>query len=241
MPPTSYRKIVLTAAVITFSFLTFYGNNSPAHAQVDLGADLVSRYVWRGFDFGDAVSIQPTVSYSRGGFQIGTWASYAFGAQSSAATEHDLWAAYAFDFSNGSRLGVGVTDYYFPNSGVKFFNLSHDGGAHQIEPYLSFSGPSSFPLNIWASVFIHNEPDHASYLEMSYPFTVEPVDLNIALGGSPASSDFYLNPGGPAITKLSLSASKSASITDSFSIPLSIQYILNPHQEVSYLVFGISF
>lgn len=43
-----------------------------------------------------------------------------------------------------------------------------------------------------------------------------------------------------SFTKLSLTASKSVEITDSFSMPLMASYYLNPYSERSYFIFGIS-
>ena len=40
-------------------------------AELSLGADLVSRYIWRGKDFGNSPAIQPNVAFSVAGFKIG--------------------------------------------------------------------------------------------------------------------------------------------------------------------------
>lgn len=232
-------KIPLAIAAVVM-FFAAAAHPQQATAQVSFGADVMSRYVWRGFDFGNAVSVQPSLSYSKGGFEIGSWASYGIGSQSVGASEHDLWVGYGVDLGEGSSIGFGVTDYYFPNGGVGFFDFSDDGGAHQIEPYVSYTGPSSLPISIWFSIFVHNEPDNAAYAEVSYPVMVSETELSLTAGIAPFESAFYANPDGPAVTNLSLSASRTAEITDSFSIPFSISYVLNPHQEVSYLLFGFS-
>lgn len=72
-----------------------------------LGADVVSRYVWRGTDFGESISIQPALTYTHGGFSIGSWASYAADPSSAGVNEHDLWLSFA-----AGPISVGVTDYY---------------------------------------------------------------------------------------------------------------------------------
>ena len=61
------------------------------HAQqFNFGADIVSRYVFRGIDFGESATVQPSISYSVGGLEIGTWASYATNPASADVNEHDL-------------------------------------------------------------------------------------------------------------------------------------------------------
>ena len=212
----------------------------PAHAQsVDLGADLMSRYVWRGADFGESMSIQPSLSLSAGGFTIGSWGAYAINPQSAGANEHDLWVSYAVETSGGT-IEAGVTDYYFPNAGVGFFNFENDGaGGHQIEPYLSYTGPDPFPISLYGGVFVYNEPGRSVYLEASYPFQVESVDLAVAVGGTPAESAFY-GTRQAGLINMSLTAAERIPITDAFSLPVQISYVLNPYAEKTFFVFGVS-
>lgn len=210
------------------------------HAQsVDLGADLMSRYVWRGTDFGESPSIQPSLSISAGAFSVGSWGSYAMSPQSSGANEHDLWMSYSIETSSGT-IELGLTDYYFPNGGIGFFNFEGDGaGAHQIEPSVSYTGSSEVPITLYASVFAYNEPDHSIYLEASYPFTIESVDLSVTVGGTPSESAFY-GTDTAGLINTSLTASRSIPITDSFSLPVHVSYILNPYAEKTFFVFGLS-
>ena len=217
------------------------GTPMTATAQWSLGADVVSRYVWRGTDFGESMSFQPSLAFSAGGFEIGTWASYSVSADGASGNEHDLYAAYSFDLGNESSLSLGVTDYYFPApDGTNWSNFDGDGdGAHWIELMGSFSGPSSFPLTLSGLLMVHNDPDGSLYLEASYPVSAPGVDLGITLGMAANKSDFY-SVDSFSLINLGLSAAKDLPITDSFALPLSVSYILNPTHERSYLVFGIS-
>lgn len=213
------------------------GMASPAAAQdFSLGADVVSRYIWRGTDFGESASIQPALSVGASGFEVGTWASYAMNPEGAGANEHDIWASY----STGP-LSFGVTDYYFPNAGVDFFNFEGEGaGAHWIEPFVSFTGPGGFPVTFYAAYMAHNDPDNSVYLNASYPFAVDGVDLSFGVGASATESALY-GTSGFGVIDVTLAASKSVPLTDSFSLPLSVAYILNPYSERSFLVFGLSF
>ncbi len=213
------------------------------HAQsFNLGADLMSRYIWRGADFGESASVQPTLSFSAAGFEIGSWASYSFTADGAGANEHDLWLAYTVETAASGSFSIGVTDYYFPAPGsTDFFDFAGDGeGAHWIEPYLSYTGPASFPITLSGAAFVHNDPDNSVYLQASYPFKVDGVELGFTAGAVANQSAFY-GTEGFAVVNLGLSASRSIPITDAFALPLSVAYILNPDMERSYLVFGLSF
>jgi len=231
------RTFCLVCGLLAFGATT-------ATAQVSIGSDLTSRYVWRGFDFGESFSVQPSVSYSKAGFTIGSWASYSISQDGSAANEHDLYVSY----SRGP-IEIGMTDYFFPAppgpNGVpenaEFFNYDNDGeGAHILEPYVAFSGPESFPIQFSAAVNAYNEPDHSVYLEASYTFTVDGgVDLGTTVGFVPMETDFYQTDG-PNVVNLGLSASRDIEITDEFTVPVHVQYILNPETERTFLVFGLS-
>ncbi len=82
-------------------------------SNFSMGADLVSRYIWRGVDFGGpSPHIQPYLEYAFGntGLTLGTWASQSVGGISTGA-EADLYLNYEV----ADLFTVGVTDYYFPS------------------------------------------------------------------------------------------------------------------------------
>ena len=255
MATRSPKRARFSLALVFFMMGSLCFGAAPAAAQINIGADLMSRYVWRGFDFGESFSVQPDLSYSTGGLTVGTWASYSIAADGAAANEHDLYASYSFGY-----VSVGLTDFYFPSpvgadgdvaEGAEFFNYDGDGeGAHYLEPSLSFSGPEAFPISLFGSAVVHNAPNYPVYLEASFPFTVEGVDMSLSTGGvivSPDDDDtpveetdaFYGLPES-AYTKAAISAAKSIQVTDSFDLPISTSFILNPYTERTFLVFGVS-
>jgi len=217
-------------------------------SNISAGVDLVSRYIWRGINFGDAPSIQPALTFSKGGFEVGFWGAYTFSNGANDADENDIWASYTIEFANSSTLTAIFTDYYFPNAGVKFFNFNnHDdedgSGAHTLEAGLSYGGPETFPVSVTAYVNFYNDAGKNAYFEVAYSANVQNTDLNFFAGASSGSKE---NPGYYGTDKFAfinvgVSAGKEVTITENFSIPLSISYIVNPELEVSYLIFGISF
>ena len=206
--------------------------------QFSFGADLVSRYVWRGYDYGESASIQPTLAYTYGGTEVGTWASYALVPDGALANEHDLWLAHTLDLG-GAAFTFGLTSYYFPNAGADFFDLDSDGdGAHYLEPFVGYEGDEGLPITLMAAVFAYNDPDHSVYLEAGYPFTLAGTDLSLTMGGVPQESGLY-GTAGAALTNLGLSASRDLGLSDKVALPVSVAYVLNPYAERSYLVFGL--
>ena len=49
---------------------------SMLYGEVTIGADVVSRYVWRGRDYGNAAAVQPGIETTLGPVTFGAWGSW---------------------------------------------------------------------------------------------------------------------------------------------------------------------
>lgn len=212
---------------------------SPAAGQsAFIGADVVSRYVWRGADFGESLSVQPALTFGFGDLEVGAWGSYSISASGATANENDLWASYAIDVSNGASIAFGVTDYYFPLPGAEEgFSYTN---SHTLELSVSVTGPESFPISLFGGVMARNDPDNSVYLEAGLPVSAfEGVEIGLVAGVVAGASEFY-DTEGAAVVNLGVSATKALEISDSFAPPASVSYIFNPDQDRAFLVFGLS-
>lgn len=197
---------------------------------VSAGADIVSSYIWRGQYCGPA-AVQPGISLSAGNFSIGAWGSTSF---ESSWREFDLYAGYSI-----GNFSVLVTDYFFPRNlpdgeGSGYFDYSE----HVFEATLGYSFGESFPLSLAWNTNFAGDDDYSSYFEASYSLPVGSVNVDLILGATPwegAYSDGF------ALINASIKASKEITITDSFSLPVFTQAILNPNTKDVFLVFGMSF
>lgn len=198
-------------------------------ASFDLGADFVSRYVWRGGSYSDSPAIQPYAEFASGNFTLGAWASYETGGEV-VGQEFDFYASYAI-----GAFSIGFTDYSFPtdaNSDGYFMMKNHVG-----EASLSFGGVESFPLTLSVFANVYNDDANSMYAELGIPFTIGGTDVSAFLG---AGNEVYSTDGDFTLTNVGLSASKEVKVTDSFSLALSASAIFNPDSDDAYLVFGIS-
>ena len=222
--------------------------SAPAAAQsVSLGADVVSRYIWRGLDFGESASVQPGVTVSLGKLEFGAWGSYSISAPSAAANENDLWASFTHSFESGASLSLGVTDYYFPNAVTEDGVVLdfRDGDAHTLEIWASLSGPESLPLSIYAGRVL--DDDGSLYAEVGAPLMeAEGVELAAHLGYVGGESAFYQTDGA-GVVNVGVTASTELGITESFAPPVSVSYVVNPSKNPgegrgsrAYLFFGLS-
>ena len=212
-----FSKLLLVAALLL-------AVSSSSFAQVSVGADFVSTYVWRGVAYGGP-SIQPYVDFSSEGFSVGAWGSQSY----DGGQEMDLYLSYGFDFG----LSLGVTDYYYPGS--KYFEFSDSTGAHGIEINAGYeTGGFSISGN-----FIVNEAGGAGtvgsdkYFEVGYSF--DNVSLFVGAGDGWHTSDTEF-----ALCNIGITATKEIKLTESFSLPVSGSAILNPDTEQFYIVVGFS-
>lgn len=250
----SVKKCVL------FAILGFMVTGVPYKAlagdglEITPAADLVSRYVWRGLMVNDAPNIQPSITMSLNGFEMGLWGSstlsktnfsednYAF------SHEIDLCFGYSYKFKSSMALGAVLTDYYFPNGGIRIGNFNnHDNadgpGAHTVEAGVSFTAPEAVPVKVSAFINVYNDAGNNTYFQIDYPVQLKEVNLDIFLGasaGSDKNSEYY-GTDGFSIINFGFNVTKSIKLSESFSLPVYVTYVLNPRAEVNYLIFGIAF
>lgn len=213
-----------------------------AHAQeetkggFDVSADLVSRYVFRGVDYGNSPAIQPTVEYSYGGFAIGAWGSYALSnssAGSDAFQEADLYASYGFDFG----LSLGITDYYYP--GTSWFELEDEISSHALEFNLGYeTGGFSLAANLALndSRAGAGEENGVTYFEAGYAFD----NFNVFIGGGDGWHVMSGEKGDFQIVNIGIGTEKEIKFSDAFSLPMFGSVLVNPNSEQYHIVVGIT-
>lgn len=226
-------KKKITLIVFALLAICTLNVNAQEESSWSTGVDLYNTYVWRGTKFGSGPSLQPTLSFSNGGFSIGAWGAYSFASSSFSITENeattepymeaDLFASYGFDLGDNSSLTFTVTDYFFPTNDSKYF----DGNQHYFEPMVSL-GLGNFSL---AGAYMTNSND--TYLEAG--LTVGSVDLFAGAGDGAYTKDEKFN-----VCNLGLKTSKELKITDSFSIPVTGAVILNQSTEQFHIMVGIT-
>jgi len=203
-------------AIVMIAMVTTMGVKAQ---EITAKADVVSSYVWRGTKYA-GVSVQPSVTFSNGGFAIGAWGSTDL---AGAALEMDMFATYAFDFG----LTLGLTDYYYPGSSY-FLGASHGleanlayttGGLSLAANYIPFVGAGTIGNDM--------------YFEAGYAFKSFSLFAGAGNGWHTADNSFnFCNVG--------IKTTKEIKITDTFSLPLTGSVILNPDRKEFYIVAGIS-
>lgn len=214
------KRALLNAAL--FSTLTLA--STPALAEVGFSADAVSRYVWRGTDFGNAVSIQPSMSFSTGAVEIGAWSSWAI--NGGGANENDLYVSFG-----AGPVGITISDYYFPGSTANdmFFSFSDGDAVHILEAMASLS-LEDMPISLIAAFNFSGDAENSFWVEATYDLgEMDETAVSVTVG---AGNGVYTTDTDPNLVTAGVNFSKG----DYFA-----SYILNPDKESTFLVFGKSF
>jgi len=264
-------------ASILLIIILFFGNQvwaqdvNPKATKVtfDMGADVMSRYIWRGSQFGgNSPSLQPSVSVGYGNLTLGAWGAYSLSG-SNAGQEFDLSLNYTF---LNDALTAGICDYYFPDESAdyQYFDWNKDATGHVLEASLAFNGTDKLPLTFLVAVNfygadaikVNNNPanpdfnskdgiKYSNYFELGYSFNVNDISCNAFMGGTlnqvrkADSLTGYVGESGyygtgPGIVNLGITATKSIPVTEKFSLPLSASIITNPQTQKVFFVFGFS-
>jgi hypothetical protein len=255
-------------AFVALIFLSLATVNvfSQDESPLQLGADFMSRYIWRGVNLGgSSPSIQPWISYnfstnnSSHAFTVGAWGAYTFSQTSN--QEVDLYLAYTFK----DVISLTVTDYFFPGyystgERSRYFNYDNDSTCHVFEGIISFNGTEKIPftflfgMNFYGNDARRTNSDDSSgrifmtkYVELGYKKNIKEVDFNVFVGAALDKPNvdrgeigFYGNEAS-GIINLGVKAAKYIQISDKYALPVQASIVLNPEAEDIFMVFGISF
>lgn len=207
-------------------------NTTPA-IEVNYGVDLMSRYIWRGQEYGQAPSIQPGLSASWQGFTLGAWGAYKLNGEGGQET----------DFYLSKTIGpvtIAVWDYWSFNdtAAMDFLDFKKESTTHLLEALVQISGGESIPFNFMGSYFFYGaDATKSLYLELQYVNSFKNNELMAFVGYCPKGK-YYSNREG--IVNVGLQLKRNIEITDRWSLPVSMSLIYNPAVKSMYLVAGIS-
>ena len=188
----------------------------------EISADVVSRYVWRGTQFGDSAHIQPGLSYSLGDFEIGGWGSFALSGNDS-GSELDLYVSYDLGFAS-----LTLTNYTFPGDTSASIIPDDFFG---VEGYEFSTAFDLGPLGLSVGYFTETED---LYIETGFSIGA----LDVAIG---AGNEVYTLDGDFAVCNVSLGSAKEIKISEDYSLPVFGSFVYNPDTTNAFLVFGASF
>ena len=198
------RKIILSAVLLT-------GLATQAFAEVNVSADVVSRYLWRGADYGNAMAVQPSISYTSGSVTVGYWGSQAL---NGAFNETDLYVGIDL-----GSFALTITDY--TDTAPDLFKV----GDADIEVMASFSAGD---ISVAAAIMATNDTD--LWVELGYGLgQIGDADVSVSLG---VGNEQYSSNGDPKLALLGINASSG----DYFA-----SYQINVERKANMAFIGKSF
>lgn len=232
------KKIALFALGLVMSLATF----AQDEVEATISGDIVSQYIWRGQDLGNA-AIQPTLGIAYKGLSLSAWGSYGI-ANSDDTKELDLTLTYTIGGFN-----IGITDYWTNDGGdpdaryLKYeahstnhvfeANVGYDFGFASLQWYTNFAGDDGLNKD--------GKRAYSSYFEAIVPFKLATVDWTATAGVVPYATDYYNEwTSDFSVTNVALKASKDIKITDTFSVPIFAELSANPRTQKAYLVLGLT-
>ena len=237
------RRIFTILSVAALATISNYSFSQDSISHINVSSDFVSRYIWRGLDFGSGPSIQPTFEYAhKCGLTVGYW-----GAVNTTGTynETDFYLKYKI-----KGFSIIATDYFFPVSNIptlssqRFFNFDNATTGHVVEGSLQWDGPANFPLTVLWGTFVYGndrnadgKSNYSSYGEISYAFNCKAGQVSPVVGFTPQKG-LYGN--GAGIVNIGISGKKDVKITDKYSLPIKASIITNPQASNIYFVFGFT-
>lgn len=251
------KMMILACFGMAFHLTPFTasGQEVTSNSNLTIGADVVSRYVWRGLNLGGgSPHVQPFIEYEFGqsGLAIGAWGSYSLGLGMSGA-EADLYLSY----TPADWLNLTINDYFFPEDTSfernSFFNYKKDETGHTFEAMLTLGGTENFPLyatfamNLYGADGVNDQGKnyHAKYIELGYNTSISNQDVGLFIGMAP--DDPKTSKGGEGwygekagIINLGVTVFSTLKLAD-INLPVFSSIIFNPEAGNIYFVLGLSF
>jgi len=215
--------------------------------QASIGADLVSHFMWRGEQDGNA-AIQPEFEVRWRGLYFGLWGSYGL-----VENNGEDWTINELDVNLGWRykgFSIELSDefvtwgdfkpkyFYFKRGSnhVLEANVGYDFGFLELKWYTNISGT----LECYEDEHGNLKHAYASYFEAKAPFRLAGFDWEGTLGIVPYNPHgWYDGCHGFCINQLAMKVTKEIPITKSFHLPIYVNLIANPATERFYFTFGL--
>ncbi len=209
---------------------------------ITAGADLRTRWIYRGMELGNSPQIQPSVFIRNGGFQAGLWASHSLslatdsGDPGSVYRETNLWMQYTFTFESFS-LTPYLQNHYNPVNDLTDFSSD---GSHALQFQLGLAGSEDLPFDVMGGWVFHGDDDNSLYVEAGYTLASGQNRIRTFISGTPAKAGFN-GTDKAAVTQIGIQAARILPITESFQLPLTVELIANPYAKTTFGALILSF
>lgn len=209
--------------------------------EVNISATLISRFIWRGLELGDHPHIQPEVTFSYGNVFLGAWTSHgiapvAFDQSIPGYKEVIPYVGVNLPISESFKITAMILDHYNPNFG-KIGNWSNKGkGSNTLEARMIVK---FWDFDLMGSVNFYNDEDHSNYVELGYTASL-PNNYKVRpLVSFTPTKSLFNGTDDTAFTQVGIITSKDIRISDKLTIPIKVDFIVNPNLDKFFTAFGL--
>lgn len=236
---------ILTFYLLLFIPSTAFSQENLRKSNFHLGLDIQTKYIWRGMEMmtEDAAPVLfPCLNYSNKGFYFYVMGGYAINGK---YAEVDLGMSYTYKW-----LTVALNDYYYPTTKSvedQYFNLKNRETGHWFEGIITIA-PENIPAYLTISNFFagadkntDEKQAYSTYAEMGghYDF-LNDHQLALAIGAAFNKSCYNGYEHNLSICNIELKYTYNVKMK-TFTLPLSVAYIINPIYEKSHVNLTTSF
>lgn len=232
----------------------------PRPITLDVGLKFKSQHIWNGMISYDSWNVQPDLTFSAYGFFLNAWACVPVLRKvvdgNSLLSDGEIDLTIGYDYKG--IFSLSYIDFYYPPADKRdrpdFFRWRKDdqGATHQQIVLLNFNGVEKFPIEISLGMFTFGDTrtevysdgtskvveQYSMYIGLGYTHTLKTGQtLSYKLGGTPYKGFFDRRSAN--ITNVSFSVTQPFKITESYTIPLTLDLVLNPAYEKLWFVASI--
>jgi hypothetical protein len=210
-----------TVAAAVMAGMIVGGTATVQAADVTVGADVVSAYVFRGYTFNDGVVVQPSVAVEHeSGLALEVWSNfdiddYDGALEKSEFSEVNFALSYGFDL-DVVELSVGYTEYIYPGAAV-----TADREA--------FVGVGTDIAGLGLSLTVYQELSSSDnlYVELAADYGIEVADsLTLGVNGSVSyAGKGYSADGSAGFHNYLVGLSAEYALSDALSVAAFINYV----------------
>jgi len=138
--------------------------NKSANVEFTANAQLVSRYLWRGQDYGHAPSFQPGAELSWRGFTLGAWSALKIAGEGE--PELDFYIS-----KEAGKFTFALWDYWSYDKTIRtqYFDYNSATTSHMFEGQIIYSTGERNQFNMMlSSLFLGADPTKSLYGEVEY-------------------------------------------------------------------------
>lgn len=234
--------------------------SKPKPISLDVALTFKSQHIWNGMISYDSWNVQPDLTFNAYGFFINAWACMPVlrkvvdGNSLLSDGEIDLTIGYSYK----GIFSISYIDFYYPPAGKRdrpdFFRWKRadEGAIHQQIAMVNFNGVEKFPLEIMLCVFTFGDTrtevdadgnsklvdQYSMYIGLGYTHTLKTGQtLSYKVGGTPYKG--FFDERSANITNISFSVTQPFKITEFYTIPLTLDLVLNPAYQKLWFVASI--